>query len=84
MGTMLVQATALGLFVHQMAGFSVDKVREAFGVPDGFEPVAAVAIGYEADPEVLPEAFREQEVGPRRRKPISEFVFAGGFGKPWR
>src|SRR6478736_8908287 len=31
MGTMLVQATALGLFVHQMAGFSVDKVREAFG-----------------------------------------------------
>lgn len=81
MGTMLVQATALGLFVHQMAGFSVDKVREAFGVPEGFEPVAAVAIGYAADPEVLPEAFREQEVGPRRRKPISEFVFEGGWGK---
>jgi hypothetical protein len=40
-----------------------------------------VAIGYPADPEVLPEAFREQEVGPRRRKPISEFVFEGAWGK---
>jgi nitroreductase len=81
MGTMLVEATALGLFVHQMAGFSVDKAREGFAVPEGFEPVAAVAIGYAADPEVLPEAFREQEVGPRRRKPISEFVFAGKWGE---
>src|SRR5215471_4089772 len=81
MGTMLVQATALGLFVHQLAGFSVDKVREAFAVPEGFEPVAAVAIGYAADPEVLPEAFREKEIGPRQRKPISEFVFEGAWGK---
>ena len=83
MGTMLVQATALGLFVHQMAGFSADKVREAFAVPEGFEPVAAVAIGYAADPEVLPEAFREQEVGARQRNPISEFVFAGAWGERW-
>src|SRR6185436_6826024 len=30
---MIVQATAFGLFVHQMAGFSPDKVREIFGVP---------------------------------------------------
>ncbi len=82
MGTMLVEATALGLAVHQMAGFSPDKVREAFGVPAEFEPVAAVAIGYAADPEVLPLAFRDQELGPRRRKPISEFVFAGAWGKP--
>jgi nitroreductase len=80
MGTMLVEATALGLVVHQMAGFSVEKLREAFGVPEGFEPVAVVAIGYAADPEVLPEAFREQEVGPRSRKPISEFVFEGAWG----
>ncbi len=82
MATMLVQATALGLFVHQMAGFSVDKVRETFHVPDGFEPVAAVAIGYAADSDVLPETFREQEVGPRQRKPISEFVFEDDWGKP--
>jgi len=79
-GTMLVQATALGLFVHQMAGFSVERVREIYGIPEGFEPVAAIAIGYPADASVLPEAFREQEVGPRRRKPISDFVFARKWG----
>src|SRR5436305_7136247 len=74
MGSLLVEATALGLFVHQMAGFSVDKVREAYQVPEGFEPVAAIAIGYQAEPEALPEIFREQETGPRKRKPISSFV----------
>jgi len=80
MGSMLIEATALGLFVHQMAGFSAEKVREKYGVPPDFEPVAAIAIGYPADPEVLPESFREQEIGPRRRKPISSFVFEGEWG----
>src|SRR5262245_27843913 len=37
---LIVQATALGLCVHQMAGFYPDKVRELYGVPDDFEPVA--------------------------------------------
>ncbi|MGZ8843937.1 MAG: nitroreductase family protein [Pyrinomonadaceae bacterium] len=81
MGNLLVEATALGLVVHQMAGFSTDKVREAYGVPEGFEPVAAMAIGYPGPTEVLPEQFREQELGPRKRKPISDFVFQGGWGK---
>jgi nitroreductase len=81
LGALLVEATALGLFVHQMAGFSVDKVRETFAVPAGFEPVAAIAIGYPADPDVLPEALREREVAPRTRKPINEFVFEGKWGE---
>src|SRR5438477_12457960 len=80
MGNMLVEATALGLFVHQMAGFSVDKVREVYQVGEGFDPVAAIALGYPAEPEVLPEAFREQEAGPRSRKPISTFVFQRKWG----
>src|SRR2546421_746605 len=81
MGSLLVEATALGLVVHQMAGFSVDKVREVYQVPEGFEPVAAIAIGYPAEPEVLPETFREQETGPRKRRPISSFVFEGKWGE---
>ena len=81
LGNLLVEATALGLVVHQMAGFSVYKVREVYEVPEGFEPVAAIAVGYLADPEVLPEAFREQELGPRKRKPIGSFVFEGHWGQ---
>src|SRR3954463_9809046 len=40
-----VQATALGLFVHQMAGFSAEKARETYGIPENAEPVAALAVG---------------------------------------
>ena len=78
---MIVQATAMGLFVHQMAGFSPEKVRETYGVPEAFEPVAAIAIGYPGDPNALPEAFQQQELGPRQRKPISSFVFARAWGE---
>ena len=80
-GNLIVQATALDLYVHQMAGFSVEKVRENYGVPEGFEPVAAIAVGYPDDPNVLPAAFREQEVGPRQRKPIDSFVFEAKWGE---
>src|SRR5690349_14777050 len=78
---LIVQATTFGLYVHQMAGFSVERVRETYRVPDGFEPVAAIAVGYPDDPNVLPEPFREQEIGPRRRKPIDSFVFAAKWGE---
>ena len=81
MGNMLVEATALGLCVHQMAGFSPEKVREIYGVPEEFEPVAAIALGYAAEVDVLPDTFREQELGPRTRKPIGSFVFQGNWEK---
>src|SRR5260370_28570618 len=43
---LIIEATALGLFVHQMAGFSPQKVREIYGVAEGLEPGAPVAIRY--------------------------------------
>jgi len=76
-----VQATTFGLYVHQMAGFSVEKVREVYGVAEGWEPVAAIAIGYPDDPNVLPEPFRQREIGPRQRKPIESFVFEAKWGE---
>src|SRR5262249_43307499 len=75
MGNLLVEATALGLWVHQMAGFFPERVREIYSVPDAYEPVAAAAIGYAADGEVLPEPFRTRELAGRSRKPISSFLF---------
>ncbi len=78
---LIIQATAFGLYVHQMAGFSVEKVRETYGVPDGFAPVAAIAVGYPGEPDILPEPFREQELRPRQRKPIESFVFEAKWGE---
>ncbi len=76
-----IQATSMGLFVHMMAGFYPDKVRELFKIPEGYEPVAAIALGYPGDPQTLPERLRERELTPRRRKLLQEFVFTGQWGK---
>ncbi len=78
---LVIQATVLGLFVHQMAGFSVEKARQLFGIPDGQEPVAAIALGYPADPETLTQQLREKEMAPRVRKSLQEFVFMGQWSR---
>jgi nitroreductase len=75
-----LEAVARGLFVHQMAGYDVEKARKVFGIPAGWDPVAAMALGYHGDPATLPEPYKERETAPRVRKPISEFVMSGGWG----
>jgi nitroreductase len=75
-----VEATANGLFVHQMAGFDPEKARQVFGIPAGWEAIAALAIGYPGDPASLPPPLKDREIAPRTRKPIAEFVMAGHWG----
>ena len=70
-----LQATALGLHTHGMAGFDGDALREAFGVPEDFVPVACWALGTLGDPETLPEPFKGMEFASRSRKGLSEIVF---------
>jgi len=74
------EANARGLLVHQMAGFDGQKARQVFAIPDEWEPVAAMAIGYPGDPNRLPEKLRERELAPRMRKPLAQFVMTGGWG----
>ncbi len=76
-----VQATAMGLVVHQMAGILPDKIRELYQVPDSHEPVTGLALGYPGTPEQLSDKLRQREIAPRTRKPISEFVYAGHWGQ---
>ena len=75
-----VEATARGLAVHQMAGFDREKAREAFGIPEGWEAIAAIAIGYSGSPDSLPPKLKDRELAPRTRKPIREFVMTGSWG----
>jgi nitroreductase len=75
------EAASRGLFVHQMAGFDPDKARQVFAIPAGWEPIAAIAIGYPGDPDSLPQPLRDREVAPRTRKPLSTFVMSGSWGK---
>ena len=72
-GQLALQATALGLAVHFMAGFDGDKARETFAIPDGFEPVAAIAMGYHEDVSADSEA----ETAMRHRRTVESFAFHG-------
>jgi nitroreductase len=77
-----VEATASGLVVHQMAGFDVEKARHEFSIPADHEPVAVVAVGYPGSPESLPDKLRQKELAPRQRKPLADFVYEHGWGRP--
>lgn len=73
-----VQAGALGLSVHQMGGFDAAAAVTEFGLPEGVEPQAVIAVGRLDRDAVLPEALAAREVAPRVRRPLDELVLAGG------
>lgn len=75
-----IEATARGLFVHQMAGFDSAKAKEVFAIPADWEPIAALALGYPGDPETLSQKLRDREVASRTRKPLAEFVMSRRWG----
>lgn len=81
-GSLMVQAQSLGLSLHQMGGFDVERARETLGIPEGFDPVAMIAIGYRAEPETLPEAQQERERAPRTRKDAASIMFGATWGEP--
>lgn len=77
--TLAVEATELGLQIHQMAGFSPDALRAAFSIPEGFDPVVVFTLGYPGPTSDLPDPLREREEAPRTRKPLGEFLFEGAW-----
>lgn len=74
-GNMLLQATELGIYVHQMGGYDVEGARKAFAIPERFEPLAMMAIGYPGEIDNLPATLRRRELQKRTRKELNEFVF---------
>lgn len=72
-----LQATALGLMAHQMGGFDADKARTTFNVPERYQILAMVTVGYQADVESLTGETKERETAARSRKPLNELFFNG-------
>jgi nitroreductase len=81
-GSLLVEATARGLAVHQMIGILPDRARELYAIPEHSSALTALAIGHAGDPASLPEGLRERDLAPRTRKPLAGFVFGGRWGEP--
>jgi nitroreductase len=67
-----VQASALGLGVHQFAAFDHDGLAAAAGVPSHWRVTTGLAVG-------LPI---ESDLAPRSRRPLPELAFGARFGVP--
>ena len=79
---LLLQALALDVYVHQMAGYSIENVKEYFNLGEDIEPIAMMAVGYLGEGEGLsPELLKRDETR-RPRKSITEFVYRNSLNKP--
>jgi nitroreductase len=76
-GYLVLQAAALGLSTHQMAGYDQATARQAFEIPDTYALGSVIALGYQGEPAALTnEQMLAQETAPRQRKPLKDFVFS--------
>lgn len=71
-----LQATALGLYVHQMGGFDAQRAQELFAIPEGYEPVAVIAVGYREE-----SGDAATPTPPRARRPVEDLVFSETWGE---
>lgn len=78
--SLCLQATAMGLIVHQMGGFDAEKAREVFNLPGDCMPMAMMAVGYQADVDALDDDYKEAELAARSRIALNERFYAGQWG----
>jgi nitroreductase len=80
--SLCLQATSMGLITHQMGGFDGEKARAAFGIPEQFELMSMLAVGYSADTDTLSDELKERELAPRKRRPLGELFYEGVWNQP--
>ena len=71
---LLLQAFSMHIYGHIMGGFDKNKARLDFNLNEDMEPICIIALGYLGEAEQLEEPFKEREITPRNRKPLSEFA----------
>ncbi len=82
--SLCIQATTMGLMVHQMGGFSAEKAAELFSIPDQYISMAMMAVGYQLPEDEIAQEVMERESSGRQRNPLAEQFFDGELGKPIR
>jgi nitroreductase len=81
-GFLMLQGAALGILAHGMAGFDAAKARELYSIPESYEAVAAIGLGYPGDEQDAPEELRQRNRRNKPRRTLEQFVFAGRWGQP--
>lgn len=75
-----LQATNMGLVLRQMGGFSPQAAQEQLAIPENYEAVTAIALGYEGRIDDLPENLQARSKNERKRNEIKSFAFEGTWG----
>jgi nitroreductase len=79
---LFLQALAQGIYCHPMAGFDPDRARETLKIPDTHDAVAAIALGYPPDDHsAFSDDLRQRDEAARVRKPLTDMVFTGQWGR---
>lgn len=73
------QASSQDVYIHQMAGFDHVKAVEKFELPENFQPLTILALGYLTD-EMNAPASKEEILAKRSRAQLSGIVFSGKLG----
>ncbi len=80
--SLIFQATLSGLYVHPMGGFYKEKAKDLLQIPDGYEPVTMLAVGYSAEkPYNANEELIARENRERIRNELKQIVFNGTWNK---
>ena len=77
-----IQATSMGLMVHQMGGFNAEQARDYFAIPARYTPMAMIAVGYQLEREQIPDTLLSRELADRHRNPLGDHFFEGTWGVP--
>lgn len=73
-GNLLAQATSMGLYVHQMGGYNINKAKEILDISDNYQLMAAMAVGYKGELDLFPNDLKEREQKKRYRKSIDDLL----------
>lgn len=76
MTSLFLQATAMGMQGHGMAGFDTEKAQEIYGMSDDYLPLTMIAVGYHDGATTDPK-LQEREASPRIRKTQGEWAMRG-------
>jgi len=76
--SLAVQAQSMGLVAHGMAGIEWEKAPLILNLPENLKVEAAIAVGYQGDPETLSDMLKGREV-PSQRQALSAMAFKGRF-----
>lgn len=72
---LVLQATAMDLASHQMAGFDLERARAHFSISEDYEPGSMIAIGKMGERSLLADDLREREEAPRQRKNFEDMLW---------